>query len=149
MQISTHSVFFPKCNNYMSIRNAKRTIHCIPQNWGYYGSCTVIVRVRLHIRVRIRRDFFCSTYKPHISWDSFETFQVVCHDRDLATLLVAQKSKLCSGESKTSKNLTIACIQAIGHSFFHIYLSTGGIRWILWFSVRYAAPPAMHKDFWH
>ena len=36
-------------------------------------------------------------------------------------LLVAQESKLCSGESKTSKCLTIACVQAVGHSFFQIY----------------------------
>ena len=42
----------------------------------------------------------CSTYKPHFFWGSFETFQVACYGRDLATLLVAQESKLCSGESK-------------------------------------------------
>ena len=29
-------------------------------------------------------------------------------------LLVAHESKLCSGESKTSKLLTIACLQAVG-----------------------------------
>ena len=66
------------------------------------------------------RDFLCSTYKPHFFWDSFETLQVASYGRDLATLLVAQESKLCSGESKTSKILTIACIQAIEHSFFQI-----------------------------
>ena len=35
-------------------------------------------------------------------------------------LLVAQKSKLCSGESKTNqvKILTIACVQDVGHSFY-------------------------------
>ena len=37
------------------------------------------------------------------------------------SVLVAQESKLCSGESKTSKILIIGCIQAIGHSFFRIY----------------------------
>ena len=36
-------------------------------------------------------------------------------------VLVAQESKLCSGELKTSKILTIALVQAIGHSFFPIY----------------------------
>ena len=36
-------------------------------------------------------------------------------------LLVAQESQLCSGESNTSKILIIACVQAIGHSFFQIY----------------------------
>ena len=34
-------------------------------------------------------------------------------------LMVAQESKLCSGESKMS--LTIACVQAIQASFFQIY----------------------------
>ena len=36
-------------------------------------------------------------------------------------LLVAQESKLCSGESKTSNILTTACVQAAGNSFFQIY----------------------------
>ena len=38
-------------------------------------------------------------------------------------ILVAQESKLCCGESKTSKSLTltIACVQSVGHSFFQIY----------------------------
>ena len=36
-------------------------------------------------------------------------------------LLAAQESKLCSGKSKTSKFFTIACVQAVGHSFFQIY----------------------------
>ena len=37
------------------------------------------------------------------------------------SILVAQESKLCSGESKMSKVLTIASLQAVGHSFFQIY----------------------------
>ena len=32
-------------------------------------------------------------------------------------VLVAQESKLCSGESKTSNIFIIACVQAIWHSF--------------------------------
>ena len=36
-------------------------------------------------------------------------------------VLVAQESKLCSGESKMSKILTVACVKAVGHSFFQIY----------------------------
>ena len=36
-------------------------------------------------------------------------------------LLVAQESKLYSGESKTSTILTIAGVQAVGHSFLQIY----------------------------
>ena len=36
-------------------------------------------------------------------------------------LLVALESKLCSGESKTSQVLTIACVQAIGHSFSDLF----------------------------
>ena len=31
-----------------------------------------------------------------------------------------EESKLCSGESKMSKVLTIACVQAVGCSFFQI-----------------------------
>ena len=40
---------------------------------------------------------------------------------DHPIILVAQESKLFSGESETSKILTIACVQAVGHSFFQIY----------------------------
>ena len=67
--------------------------------------------------------FLCSTYKPHFFWDFFETLQVACYGRDLATLFisVAEESKLSSGESKTSKDWTIACVQAVRHSFFQIY----------------------------
>ena len=36
-------------------------------------------------------------------------------------LLEPQESKLCYGESKTSKILTTASVQAVGHSFFQIY----------------------------
>ena len=39
----------------------------------------------------------------------------------LPILMVAQASKLCSGQSKTSKIVTIACVQAGGYSFFQIY----------------------------
>ena len=35
-------------------------------------------------------------------------------------LVVAQESKLCSGKSKTSNILTIACVEALGHNFFQI-----------------------------
>ena len=38
-------------------------------------------------------------------------------------VLVGQESKLGSGESKMSQILTIACVQAVGHSFrFILYL---------------------------
>ena len=37
-------------------------------------------------------------------------------------VLVGQESKLGSGESKMSKILTIACVQAVVHSFFQIHL---------------------------
>ena len=40
-------------------------------------------------------------------------------------LLVAQEIRLCAGESKSSNILTIACVQAIGHSFFQIYFIFG------------------------
>ena len=40
---------------------------------------------------------------------------------DNPIVLVDQKSKLGSGESKMSKILTIACVQAVVHSFFQIY----------------------------
>ena len=40
---------------------------------------------------------------------------------DPPILLVAQESQLCSGESKMSKVLIIACVQAVGHSFFQIH----------------------------
>ena len=36
-------------------------------------------------------------------------------------VLVGQESKLGSGESKMSKSLTVACVQAVVHSFFQIY----------------------------
>ena len=37
-------------------------------------------------------------------------------------VLVAQESKLCSVESKTPKILTVACVQAVGYSFFKFIL---------------------------
>ena len=36
-------------------------------------------------------------------------------------VLVDQESKLGSGESKMSKILTIACVQAVVHSFLHLF----------------------------
>ena len=44
---------------------------------------------------------------------------------DPPVLLVAQELKLCSGESKTSKMLTIACVQTTRHNFFDIYFIFG------------------------
>ena len=38
-------------------------------------------------------------------------------------MVEGQESKLCSGESKTSNILTIAFVQAVGHSFFQFPLS--------------------------
>ena len=36
-------------------------------------------------------------------------------------VLVGQESKLGSGESKMSEILTVACVEAVVHSFFQIY----------------------------
>ena len=43
------------------------SISCLPEKWGYYGSCIVIVCVR----ICVHRDFLALTYKPHFFWDLF------------------------------------------------------------------------------
>ena len=70
------------------------------------------------------RRFSCVQPTGHISfWISLNfAGGLLCQRSGHPVILVAQELKLCSGESKMSKVLTIACVQAIGHSFFHIYL---------------------------
>ena len=74
--------------------------NCIPEKRKYYGSRTVIVPVR--------RDFLVFSLQA--------TFLL-----DHPIVLVGQESKLGSGQSKMSKILTIACVQAVVHSFFQVY----------------------------
>ena len=64
----------------------------------------------------------CSTYKPHLGFLLNFASGLLWQRSGRPILLVAQESKLCSGESKISKLLTIACVQAIGHSFFRFIL---------------------------
>ena len=92
--------------------------YCIPQNWGYYGSCTVIVHAR------IRRDFLVFNRQATFLFGFLLIFAsgLLWQRSGHRILLVAQESKLCSGESKMSKILTTACGQAIGHSFFQSYI---------------------------
>ena len=88
---------------------------CITEERGYYGSYMVIVRAH--------RDF--------LVFNLLATFLVECllnfasallwQRSGHTILLVAQESKLCSGKSKTSKILIIACVQAVGHSFIFIF----------------------------
>ena len=93
--------------------------YCIPEKRGYYGSCTVIVRVC----IRVPRDFLVLNLQATfllgflLSFESGLLWQRFGHP----ILLVAQEAKLCSGESKTSKILTTACVQDIVHRFFQIY----------------------------
>ena len=79
--------------------------------------------VMIRVCAQIRRDFlvfnlqakcllgFLLNFASGLLWQ--------CSGRPV--ILVAQESKLCSGESKMSKSLTIVCVQAVGHSFFQIY----------------------------
>ena len=97
--------------------------NCIPENQGYYGSCTVIIRIRVHVR----RDFLLFILQATFLFGFLLNFAsgLLWQRSSHPILLVAQESKLCSGESKTSNVLTIACVQAIGHFFFHIYFIFG------------------------
>ena len=82
--------------------------YCIPEKRGYYGSRTVIVRVR--------RDFLVFNLQATILLGFLLNF---------ASGLLWQRSGhpivLVGQESKMSKILTVACVQAVVHSFFQIY----------------------------
>ena len=98
--------------------------YCIPENQGYYGSCTVIVG----ISICVRRDFrvfnlYSATFLFGFLLNL--TNGLLWQRSGHPILLVAQELKLCCGESKISIMLTIARVQAIGHSFFHIYFIFG------------------------
>ena len=64
------AVTFSKCN-------------CIPEKREYYGSCTVIVRVR--------RDFLVFNIQATFLLRVLLNLQVACYGRDLATLLLGIK----------------------------------------------------------
>ena len=81
-------------------------INCIPEKRGYYGSRTVIIRVR----IRIHRDFLVFNLQVTFLLGSGHPI-----------VLVGQELKLGSGEPKMSKILTTACVQAVVHNFFQIY----------------------------
>ena len=89
--------------------------YCIPEKRGYYGSCAVIVRMR--------RDFLVFNLQDTFLWGFLLNFAsgLLWQRSGHSIVLVGQKSKLGSGESKMSKILTIACVQAVVHSFFQIY----------------------------
>ena len=89
--------------------------YCIPKKRGYYGSCTVIIHVH--------RDFLVFNLQATFLLGFLKNFPsgLLWQRSGHPILLVAQESKLCSGESKTSNILTIACVQAVRHSFFQIY----------------------------
>ena len=86
--------------------------NCIPEKRGYYGSRTVIIRVRRDFLVFNQQATFLLGFL--LNFASGLLWQRSGHP----IVLLAQESKLCSGESKI---LTIACVQAVGHSFFQIY----------------------------
>ena len=67
--------------------------------------------------------FSCVQPTSHISFGiSFNFASGLLRQRSgHPIVLVGQESKLGSGESKMSKTLTIACVQAVVHSFFQIY----------------------------
>ena len=90
---------------------------CIPEKWEYYGSCTVIVHFL------VCRDFLVFNLQATFLLGFLLNFAngFLWQRSGHPILLVAQESNWCSGKSKTSKILTTAFVQAIGHSFFSIY----------------------------
>ena len=89
--------------------------NCIPEKRGYYGSRTVIVRVR--------RDFLLFNLQATFLLGFLLNFAIglLWQRSGHPIVLVGQESKLGSGESKMSKILTVACVQAVVHNFFQIY----------------------------
>ena len=87
----------------------------IPEKRGYYESRMVIIRVR--------RDFLVFNLQATCLLGFLLNFAsgLLWQKSGHPIVLVAQESKLGSGESKMSKILTIGCVQAVVHSFFQIY----------------------------
>ena len=75
------------------------------------------------VHARIRRDFLVFNLQATFIFGFLLNFAsgLLWERTGHHIVLVAQESKLCSGESKMSKILTIVCVQAVGHSFFQIY----------------------------
>ena len=70
----------------------------------------------------VSAEIFCVQPTKHISFGiSFKLRKWLWQRSGHPIVLVGQESKLGSGESKMSKILIIACVQAIGHSFCQIY----------------------------
>ena len=90
-------------------------VYCIPEKQGYYGSRMVIVRVRRDFLVFNLQAIFLLGFL--LNFTSGLLLQLSGHP----IVLVGQESKLGSGESKMSEIFTIACVQAVVHSFFQIY----------------------------
>ena len=86
--------------------------HCFPEKRGYYGSRTVIVRVR--------RDFLVFNLQATFLLGFLLNFAsgLLWQRSGHPIVLVGQESKLGSGESKMSNILTVACVQAVVHNFF-------------------------------
>ena len=70
--------------------------------------------------VCVHRDFLVLNLQAAFSFGFLLNFAcgLVWQGSGHLILLVAQEFKFCSGESKMAKCFTIACVQAVGHSFF-------------------------------
>ena len=121
--LKTSSLFTPSiprgfCEGLFSRKNNPASIlfcNCIPEKQGYYGSRTVLIRVR--------RDFLVFNLQATFLLRFLLNFAsgLLLQRSGHPSILVGQESKLGSGESKMSKILTIACVQSVVHSFFQIY----------------------------
>ena len=79
--------------------------------------------VIIRVRTRVHRDFLVFNLQPTFLWGFILNFAsgLLWQRSGHPIVLVSQESKLGSGKSKMYKILTVACIQAVVHSFFQLY----------------------------
>ena len=66
------------------------------QAWSLYASASLYESAS-------RKDFLCSTYKPHFFWDSFATLQVASYDQRSGHPFGSPGVRIMLWESKTKK----------------------------------------------